>query len=58
MGRLLYDLGRLDEKTKMANERGSKKAGKGSFAWAWGLDGTTEERERYLRRRLAMLAVC
>lgn len=47
MGRLLYELGRLDEKARIANERGSNKAGKGSFSWAWGLDGTTEERERY-----------
>jgi elongation factor 1 alpha-like protein len=46
MGRLLYELGRLDEKTKRANERGSSKIGKSSFSWAWGLDGTTEERER------------
>ncbi|KAJ8086337.1 hypothetical protein PM082_005160 [Marasmius tenuissimus] len=46
MGRLLYELGALDEKTKVANERGSNKAGKSSFSWAWGLDGTTEERER------------
>lgn len=46
MGRLLYELGKLDEKTKIANERGSSKAGKSSFSWAWGLDGTAEERER------------
>jgi elongation factor 1 alpha-like protein len=47
MGRLLYELGRLSEKARIANERGSIKAGKSSFSWAWGLDGTTEERERY-----------
>ena len=47
MGRLLYELGRLDEKARIANERGSSKAGKSSFSWAWGLDGTVEERERY-----------
>lgn len=46
MGRLLYELGRLDEKTRRANEKGSGKIGKASFSWAWGLDGTTEERER------------
>lgn len=46
MGRLLYDLGELDEKTRIANERGSSKAGKSSFSWAWGLDGTTEEGDR------------
>jgi len=47
MGRLLYELGRLNEKARIANERGSSKVGKGSFSWAWGLDGTAEERERY-----------
>lgn len=47
MGRLLYELGHLDEKMRIANERGSSKAGKSSFSWAWGLDGTTEERQRY-----------
>ncbi|EIN10318.1 EF Tu GTP binding domain-containing protein [Punctularia strigosozonata HHB-11173 SS5] len=46
MGRLLYELGRVDEKTRQANERASDKMGKGSFSWAWGLDGTVEERER------------
>lgn len=46
MGRLLYELGRVDEKTRVANERGSSKAGKSSFSWAWELDGTIEERER------------
>lgn len=47
MGRLLYECGRLDEKKRIANERGSEKAGKGSFSWAWEMDGTAEERERY-----------
>jgi elongation factor 1 alpha-like protein len=46
MGRLLYELGRLQEKARIANERGSSKVGKSSFSWAWSLDGTTEERER------------
>jgi elongation factor 1 alpha-like protein len=46
MGRLLYDLGQLEEKKKVANERASAKMGKGSFGWAWGLDGLAEERER------------
>lgn len=48
MGRLLYDLGKLAEKTRIANERGSSKVGKSSFSWAWGLDGTAEERERFI----------
>jgi elongation factor 1 alpha-like protein len=46
MGRLLYELGRVDEKARIANERGSARAGKASFSWAWELDGTMEERER------------
>jgi len=46
MGRLLYETGRVDEKSKVANERASSKIGKSSFSWAWQFDGTTEERER------------
>lgn len=46
MGRLLYDLGELTEKEKEKNERGSKRVGKGSFAFAWGLDALGDERDR------------
>ncbi|OCB90856.1 hypothetical protein A7U60_g1880 [Sanghuangporus baumii] len=46
MGRLLYELGLLDERKRLANERESNKMGKGSFTWAWEMDGTIEERER------------
>lgn len=46
MGRLLYELGKMDEKTRMSNERASGKIGKSSFSWAWSFDGTEEERER------------
>jgi hypothetical protein len=46
MGRLLYETGRMDEKTRVANERSSSRIGKASFSWAWELDGITEERER------------
>nr|GAT53835.1 predicted protein [Mycena chlorophos] len=56
MGRLLYELGRMDERTKTANERNSSKAGKSSFSWAWGLDGTTEERERGITMDIAQQA--
>ncbi|EIW70184.1 hypothetical protein TREMEDRAFT_71549 [Tremella mesenterica DSM 1558] len=46
MGRLLYDIGELSEKEKTANERGSKRVGKSSFAFAWGLDALGDERDR------------
>ncbi|KZO92176.1 EF Tu GTP binding domain-containing protein [Calocera viscosa TUFC12733] len=46
MGRLLYELGELDEKSRRDNERGSERAGKASFKWAWALDESAEERER------------
>ncbi|KAF8529943.1 EF Tu GTP binding domain-containing protein [Gautieria morchelliformis] len=46
MGRVLYELGRVDQKRRIANERASGKLGKGSFSWAWELDGTIEERQR------------
>lgn len=47
MGRLLYDIGELTEKEKTANERGSKRVGKSSFAFAWGLDALGDERDRW-----------
>ncbi|KAF7301549.1 Tr-type G domain-containing protein [Mycena indigotica] len=53
MGRLLYETGKMDERTKIANERNSNKIGKSSFSWAWGLDGTTEERERGITMDIA-----
>ncbi|KDQ14776.1 hypothetical protein BOTBODRAFT_109754 [Botryobasidium botryosum FD-172 SS1] len=46
MGRLLYELGEVGEKGRIANERASGKIGKASFSWAWQMDGLTEERER------------
>ncbi|KDR83447.1 hypothetical protein GALMADRAFT_54609 [Galerina marginata CBS 339.88] len=57
MGRLLYELGLLDEKTRRANERGSEKIGKSSFSWAWGLDGTAEERERGITMDVALQTI-
>lgn len=54
LGRLLYELGRIQEKTRISNERGSNKAGKGSFSWAWNLDGTREERERGMTMDVAL----
>lgn len=46
MGRLLYELGLLEERKRLQNERESNKIGKGSFSWAWEMDGTLEERQR------------
>ena len=46
MGRLLYELGNLGEREHSQNERASQKAGKGSFAFAWALDSSEEERAR------------
>lgn len=46
MGRLLYDLRVVDEKTLDKLRRDSKKIGKASFALAWVMDATSDERER------------
>ncbi|KAG7664055.1 uncharacterized protein J8A68_002433 [[Candida] subhashii] len=44
MGRLLFDYGIVDAKTVNKLVRESEKAGKGSFALAWIMDQTEEER--------------
>lgn len=46
MGRLMYDLGQMEERKRRENERESSKAGKGSFSWAWEMDALGEERDR------------
>lgn len=46
MGHLLYRLGDVSKKAMHKYETESKKAGKASFAYAWVLDETGEERER------------
>ncbi|KAK4699995.1 elongation factor 1 alpha-like protein, partial [Phenoliferia sp. Uapishka_3] len=46
MGRLLHELGVLSDRALQSNQRQSEKIGKGSFAYAWTLDATDEERER------------
>jgi len=46
MGRLLLEAGRLSAKNHNANTRQSEKVGKSSFALAWAMDDTVEERER------------
>ncbi|XP_042360035.1 LOW QUALITY PROTEIN: HBS1-like protein [Plectropomus leopardus] len=46
MGHLLYKLGNVNKRTMHKYEQESKKAGKASFAYAWVLDETGEERDR------------
>lgn len=46
MGHLLYLLGHVNKRTMHKYEQESKKAGKASFAYAWVLDETGEERDR------------
>ncbi|KAM9155933.1 HBS1-like protein isoform 3-T3 [Pangshura tecta] len=46
VGHLLYLLGNVNKRTMHKYEQESKKAGKASFAYAWVLDETGEERER------------
>lgn len=54
MGHLLYKLGNVTKKTMHKNEMESKKSGKGSFAFAWVLDETEEERTRGITMDVAM----
>ncbi|XP_007952234.2 HBS1-like protein [Orycteropus afer afer] len=46
MGHMLYLLGNVNKRIMHKYEQESKKAGKASFAYAWVLDETGEERER------------
>ncbi|XP_071964464.1 HBS1-like protein isoform X3 [Antedon mediterranea] len=46
MGHLLHQLGNVNQKTMHKYEQESKKQGKASFAYAWVLDETGEERQR------------
>jgi len=46
VGRLLYDLGRIEAKKRAQTERASEKSGKSSFTWAWEMDSGEEERNR------------
>ncbi|EIW82489.1 EF Tu GTP binding domain-containing protein [Coniophora puteana RWD-64-598 SS2] len=57
MGRLLYELDHVDEKTRMSNQRESSKAGKSSFGWAWEMDNTQEERSRGITMDIAQKAL-
>lgn len=47
MGRLLYELKQVDERTVLKYRQESQKYGKGSFALAWIMDQSEEERKRY-----------
>ena len=44
MGHLLYQLGSVNKKVMHKYEQESRKLGKSSFAYAWVLDETEEER--------------
>ena len=46
MGHLLFQLGFVDKRSMHKYEQESRKKGKASFAFAWVLDETEEERER------------
>jgi elongation factor 1 alpha-like protein len=54
MGRLLHLMGRVSEKEMRKYEREAKQKGKGSFAYAWVLDESVEERERGLTMTVAV----
>ncbi|KAK9338875.1 hypothetical protein LIPSTDRAFT_140341 [Lipomyces starkeyi NRRL Y-11557] len=54
MGRLLYEVGAIDERTIQKYKRDANNIGKGSFAFAWVLDQSEEERERGVTMDVAM----
>ncbi|KAG6706276.1 hypothetical protein I3843_07G209500 [Carya illinoinensis] len=53
-GRLLHLLGRISQKEMHKYEKEAKLQGKGSFAYAWALDESTEERERGITMTVAV----
>ncbi|KDP33440.1 hypothetical protein JCGZ_07011 [Jatropha curcas] len=53
-GRLLHLLGRITQKEMHKFERDAKLHGKGSFAYAWPLDESSEERERGITMTVAV----
>ncbi|KAK3009534.1 hypothetical protein RJ639_014634 [Escallonia herrerae] len=53
-GRLLHLLGRISKKQMHKNEKEAKQQGKGSFAYAWALDESAEERERGITMTVAV----
>lgn len=54
MGRLLYELGLVDDKKVHKTQKEAALAGKASFAWAWMLDERPEERARGVTIDVAM----
>ncbi len=48
MGHVLYLLDRVQDKTLRKYEKEAERMKKGSFVFAWVLDETEEERNRYL----------
>lgn len=53
-GRLLHLLGRISQKQMHKYEKEAKIQGKGSFAYAWALDESAEERERGITMTVAV----
>ncbi|KAI8992411.1 P-loop containing nucleoside triphosphate hydrolase protein [Pilobolus umbonatus] len=53
MGHFLYDIGHVNDRMMHKYERESQKIGKGSFAYAWVLDETGEERDRGITMDIA-----
>lgn len=56
MGHLLYQMGVVNKRAMHKYEQESKKLGKGSFAFAWVLDETEEERTRGVTMDIAQTA--
>ncbi|KAI7847354.1 P-loop containing nucleoside triphosphate hydrolase protein [Circinella umbellata] len=54
MGHVLYSLGHVNDRVMKKYERDAQKVGKGSFAFAWVLDETGEERDRGITMDIAM----
>ncbi|KMT17722.1 hypothetical protein BVRB_2g034750 isoform A [Beta vulgaris subsp. vulgaris] len=53
-GRLLHLLGQVSQKQMHKYEKEAKQQGKGSFAYAWALDESAEERERGITMTVAV----
>lgn len=53
-GRLLHLLGKISQKQMHKFEKEAKSQGKGSFAYAWALDESAEERERGITMTVAV----